>query len=436
MQALPHPSAPGKSVLHILDQRGAHWMLDHNNTVTLQGSSVAASGSRSMAHTGAVAVDPIRFTFPSSHLLGSASLILKGTFLTTPWCPKETTAILYEDSPSGTYHPNNWSGRLSQWSLVDGFMAQRFGGCLINDGTNNEIWQWSAPVAPIGGSPTESWGNIVEALRIDSTNQFSGIWSSTRHRTSAGPSLFQTADKCDYLKLRSYVDFVESVTQQSTVAVALSTGAGQTSRAIVLGTPGGKVCVVQPGAWRTDDNTNHQLGTVSFSDDLGFGGTALAVQHDAPGGIGRLRIWFGTLQDPPPRPNGYGSLPGSALAEPELAAGAIHSLYWSQGQGFTKAHLPIRLSPTQQAPDGASAIVGMQLVSLESICSYQLVVCTLSGDIILYDAYTMTELWRTRIHGAAGFYNAIRAADLDGDGLTEIYVAGSAGLCRLHQPGE
>ena len=76
------------------------------------------------------------------------------------------------------------------------------------------------------------------------------------------------------------------------------------------------------------------------------------------------------------------------------------------------------------------------MVSLESICGYQLVVCTLSGDIILYDAYTMTEMWRTRIHGAAGFYNAIRAADLDGDGLTEIYVAGSARLCRLHQPGE
>lgn len=66
----------------------------------------------------------------------------------------------------------------------------------------------------------------------------------------------------------------------------------------------------------------------------------------------------------------------------------------------------------------------------------ELVVGTLSGDLIIYSADTVTELWRTHIHGSAGCFNALRVADLDNDTYQELYVAGSSGLWRFVRPGE
>jgi hypothetical protein len=49
---------------------------------------------------------------------------------------------------------------------------------------------------------------------------------------------------------------------------------------------------------------------------------------------------------------------------------------------------------------------------------------------------TLNEVWRTHVPGSAGFFNAIRVSDLNNDGHTELYVAGSFGLWRFTQLGE
>jgi hypothetical protein len=56
----------------------------------------------------------------------------------------------------------------------------------------------------------------------------------------------------------------------------------------------------------------------------------------------------------------------------------------------------------------------------------------MSGDLIVLDAATLVERWRTHVDGAIGFYNSMLAADLDNDSVAEIYVAGSKGLWQCH----
>ena len=63
----------------------------------------------------------------------------------------------------------------------------------------------------------------------------------------------------------------------------------------------------------------------------------------------------------------------------------------------------------------------------------ELLVGTQSGDLLILDSTTLQVLWRTHVDGAAGFYNSIVPADLNGDGWDEIYVAGSKGLWRFNQ---
>jgi hypothetical protein len=171
--------------------------------------------------------------------------------------------------------------------------------------------------------------------------------------------------------------------------------------------------------------------------------SALAVQHEGQGSSEMLRIWFGTLAQPDARPASYGS-PAGTLSDNEVGAGALHVVTWSPCSGFTA---PVWTSqtmhPTTAHPRGASGVCGLLLADLlaaspqhpEFDCD-ELIVGTLSGDIIVYNADSMVELWRTHVHGAAGCYNSLRAEDLNGDGLKELYVAGSYGLWRFVQPGE
>jgi hypothetical protein len=77
---------------------------------------------------------------------------------------------------------------------------------------------------------------------------------------------------------------------------------------------------------------------------------------------------------------------------------------------------------------------------LQSVDVDELVVATMSGDVIVYNiaepSATMQEVWRTHVLGAIGFHNSIAIEDLDDDGKNELYIAGSLGLWRFTQPGE
>jgi hypothetical protein len=211
---------------------------------------------------------------------------------------------------------------------------------------------------------------------------------------------------------------------------------GQT--VVVLGCPGGRVRVLQPGQWRPDDNTAHGHGTLDESiPDFGFGGSALAVRHEAIGQE-KLVIWFGTVSHPPVRPGNYGTATAS-LALGEEATGSVVRMEWvpgSTGSGFQNIGTPVTFHPSAAQPRGAYAVVGLCLTDLEEWPGQQLIVATMSGDLIVLDADTMLERWRTNVDGGIGCYNSIVAADLNDDGYVEIYVAGSKGLWRFTQQSE
>jgi hypothetical protein len=163
----------------------------------------------------------------------------------------------------------------------------------------------------------------------------------------------------------------------------------------------------------------------------------LAVRRVVNSSPDQVVIWFATVAYPDPRPVAYPSPTGS-LADAELSSGAVHKVTWTRGQtpnGFTGVTTRL-LHPSTLEPRGAAAPVGMVLADLLVDPGEELVVGTLTGDIIFYNSNTMTEIWRTRVHGAAGCYGSLRVADLDNDNYQELYVAGSSGLWRFVHPDE
>ncbi|HEX6812872.1 MAG TPA: hypothetical protein VF384_14695 [Planctomycetota bacterium] len=226
--------------------------------------------------------------------------------------------------------------------------------------------------------------------------------------------------------------------QQSVQAVKLLSG----KTAVVLGCPGGRVRVLTPDGWRTSDASSHVLGGLEETQDFGFGGSALAVRHEVIGGSSeQLVIWFGTVSHPPSRPAHYTTTPPTgALEDADVATGAVHRLTWIPGQGFT-ASTKVTLHPTTAKPRGAYGVVGLCLTDLDPLpggmfAGKELIVGTMSGDLIVLDADTMVEQWRTHVDGAIGWYNSIIAADLNNNGKNEVYAAGSKGLWRFKQQGE
>jgi hypothetical protein len=90
---------------------------------------------------------------------------------------------------------------------------------------------------------------------------------------------------------------------------------------------------------------------------------------------------------------------------------------------------------------GAYGVAGMKLGDLlQNVAGDELVVATVSGDLIVYNVdpgtAALTELCRTHVLGSIGFYNSMAIEDLNNDGHNELYVAGSLGLWRFNQPGE
>jgi hypothetical protein len=326
-----------------------------------------------------------------------------------------------EQGPPGTPRiPYNWVLDPLDRLVFDGFFVLREGGSILpwTSGPNSgfEVWEWTGYPA---GDQRDVWGNSVEGLRIDG-------------QSPTTPGFF---DLCPYHRLRSYFNGTATMNQQAAHAVTLVTATGPNPTAVVLGCPGGKVRVLRPGVWRPDDATHHALGTVETAPvDYGFGGSALAVRHEVVGATEKLVIWFGTVVHPTPRPASY--TPAGALQDHEVATGAVVRMEWGPSTGFVNTLPPVPLSPTSANPRGAYGVVGLLETDLVAWPGRELLVATMSGDLIVLDAATLVERWRTHVDGAIGFYNSMLAADLDNDSVAEIYVAGSKGLWRFLQPGE
>jgi hypothetical protein len=245
-----------------------------------------------------------------------------------------------------------------------------------------------------------------------------------------------TEDRLPYHDMRNHITFVPIMTHQALKAVVLQGGA----RLLVLGCPGGKVRVLDPGTMGTTGSGHSVTNSPHETPiDYGYGGGALAVKA-LPNGD--LAIWFGTLYGPPACPASYGS-PQGYLAYNEVATGGVHALTWSPAAtapGFTQAtSIPLPPSSGSSASSrGGYGVVGLCLADLLPSPSGQdeLIVTTLAGDVIVMDSGTLNELWRATVPGSAGCFNAIRVADLNGDGHKELYVAGSFGTWRFIQSGE
>jgi hypothetical protein len=289
-----------------------------------------------------------------------------------------------------------------------------------------------------------SWGNLVEGLRIQAGGEIDGMWASVDEPTGGqDPSDPARFDRCAYHNLRSWPTGIPVMAQQSVRVVPLAFGPYAPSSyvtAVVLGCPGGRVRVVEPGHWRTIDSPGHTRGTVDESPDFGFGGSALAVRHEVDAGSNseKIVIWLGTAVDPPKRPAAY-TEPSGQLQFDEVAAGAVVRMEWvpGAGSGFQNVGTPVVFHPTP-TDRGGWGVLGLCETDLESAAfpGRQLIVGTASGDLFVLHAETMAVQHRVHVDGAIGFYNSIVATDLNNDGLEEVYVAGSKGLWRFTQQGE
>lgn len=147
-----------------------------------------------------------------------------------------------------------------------------------------------------------------------------------------------------------------------------------------------------------------------------------------------VHIWVGTITDPPGRPALYGDETQSLQASEE-ASSAVHHYTWSPGSqpvGVQK----VAFNPPNTGHRGAHGVTGLLVADILPNAGDELVVATMSGDLIILSADNLNEIVRTHVDGAIGFYNGMEAADLNADGHTELYVAGSIGLWRFISPLE
>lgn len=415
---------PSDNRLHLLDQNGAYWKVDHTGAMELWDCNGLARNTKGWAHLG-----PLNgFTGP----LGSSGFVntspvglgLVTAFQTLPWFPDWGKVVFYEGTSH--YRPYNWLRGQSLLGVFDGMFLFRQAGGLVQNAIGAEAWFWSTNfVAGVGGFSRDPWGNHIEGINVLSAGDVSGIWASSgipaveNAQTGRG-------NLTPYHDLRSLEPAIPAMHQQAAIPLKLSTG----ETVVVLGCPGGRVRGIIPGTMRTG-STPHAIGRLeSTAEDLGLGGSALAAEV-RPGDI--VRVWIGTLYDHVKQPAAYGSATGSLLDD-ELAVGAVHMVDWTPNQGFGPVLVSRRLQPTATSR-GGYGVVGLLLTDLfPQEAGNELVVATMSGDLFVFAADTMQELWRLHVPGSIGFYNSMVAHDFDGVGGKELYVSGSRGLWRFNLP--
>jgi hypothetical protein len=417
---------PGDGKLHVLDQRGCYWKVGANGSVSLWERESAARGNKGWGYLGDVTGVGPGFTAPLPPFqMGNIDFlsVSTGTVVrTAPWSAKNGAEAFYQFASQPYPIPDNWVKWPGSHVVFEGFLGfTTSGSILASPSGSTEAWMWSE------ATTLSDWGNLLEGLSV-SGGVVDRVWASVDEPTVYGSIPYGT--NCDHLRLRSFTPGLAAMSQQAIQAVRLP---GSNDSLLVLGCPGGRVRIIDPGQWRTSDNAPHTKGVVvASSDDLGFGGGALAARVEASG---LVRIWFGTAVHPTKRPGAYTN--NGALAPDEVAHGAVHQLTWTPGSSTVVLQQTKTYPPTTADPHGGYCVTGCRVADLLSgQAGEELVVTTLAGDVFVYSADSMQLLDRTRVVGAAGFNNSIMVEDLDDDGLMELYLAGSLGLWRFTQQGE
>jgi hypothetical protein len=430
---------PGDQYLHVLDAQGGYWRVDGGSS-TVPASAVlwereqGVAEARGWAHAGPVdGFTPVletnrlllpsgvgEFEHPSAGQLGPHGT----TFYFTPDCPMDTFNVIFEYGTPGYFPMNNWAHGLSPFGVFEDFTVFLWGGSVI-PGDPFETWSWSQNHKP----QFEPWANLVVGLRVDldplvSTGTVDGFWASTGVPYSGPNSTTPLHD------LRNVQQLSPPMNHQALVAVRLA-GSGQT--VVVLGCPGGRVRVLSATDWETDTSSPHVLGAMHSSPDQGFGGAALAVRQD-PGD--QLTIWLGTHYAPTALPANYTS-PTGVLGNTEVAAGSVTKFVWTTA-GLSPPQATKTFYPGGAHVRGGYDVVGLLVTDIlpDPPNQEELIVATLSGDLIVLEADTLDHIWGTHVPGAIGCFNSLLAEDLDGDLEKELYVAGSRGLWRFVLPGE
>jgi len=118
----------------------------------------------------------------------------------------------------------------------------------------------------------------------------------------------------------------------------------------------------------------------------------------------------------------------------------VTKFLWRPGSPMSGPLSTVTFHPSATYPRGAYDIVGLLVTDLLPDPGDELIVGTLSGDLIVLGADNLNDIWRTHVPGAIGFFNSMLAEDLDGDQLKELYVAGSRGCvdsyCRRSTTNE
>jgi hypothetical protein len=419
----------GDNLLHVLDQRGAYWQVGGSGSVALWERDNAALSARGWDDLGnrnasgnpiplvSPLVQPGHISFPSPGLTNAQLLH------TTPWLPELPQFALYERSPGHPFVANNWRAEPNPAStLFEGFVRHKWGGGLIDAPSGREVWFWSAREQAL----KQGWGDVVEAMRVTTSSwSIDGLWASTGMAgvTKPGP-----ASLVPWHNLRSFTSSTTIMTQQAIQPVVLPGG----QVAVILGCPGGRVRVIQPGAMLSPSVASHGLGSLQSTADLGYGGCALATRNEGSS----VRIWFGTLYGQARRPQTYNSSTAT-LGHGEVATGTVYTCTWSPS-GFTAlASMP--LEPFGITTRGGHAVVGLAVGDIIPSATHagdELVVGTLGGDLVFLDPVTLAYVWHTHVPGSIGHFNSIRIANLDNDPYAELYASGSLGIWRFIHPME
>lgn len=416
--------------LHVLDQRGAYWRVGGDGSVELwerDNGALAARGWDDLGNRDASGV-PIAATttlLPAHLTLANQFLSNAQQVLTAPWLPENVQVAVYERSPGHPFLANNWRADLNPASvLFEGFVRHRLGGgCVDTPSDGRQVWFWSAREQ----SSRPGWGDLVEGLRVGSANwSVDGVWASTGPKPGVGKP--GPASLVPWHNLRSFTSSTAIMTQQGIQPIVLPSG----QVAVVLGCPGGRVRVIQPGAMASQAATEHGAGSLQSTADLGYGGCALAAKNEG----GAVRIWFGTMYGPTRRPQNYDSSTGT-LGNGEVATGTVYTCTWSPS-GFTPI-TSMPLEPSGLTPRGGHAIAGLlvgDIIPSSTHAGDELVVGTLCGDLVFLDPVSLAYVWHTHVPGSIGHFNSMRIADLDNDSFAELYAAGSLGMWRFVHPQE
>ncbi|MBK8976318.1 MAG: hypothetical protein IPM29_10340 [Planctomycetes bacterium] len=282
------------------------------------------------------------------------------------------------------------------------------------------------------GGGEDTYPNLVQGAWMYPTEVVDSWYSAIGSGEVAAYG--QGAQDCKDLRNNASLEYGSALSAQS-----LRIGEDQSGPVVVLNTPGASIKLLRPPPMRDDGSTpGDHMGEILWQGskplsgpqiDDGFGGMALVVRQN-PAEPLHIDVFAGAcLSYPSP-----GALPPTATAG---IWGSVRWLQWDAAAMHTQgAAVILEPDSTGRGGFGVCGLAVGDLIEDASCPGDELVVTTLAGDLYVFalDASSIgAPLVHTWVPGSLGAYNAIIIEDLDQDGHSELYVAGSQGIWKWKQ---